>query len=614
MKKDELSFNNVINQIDKTIKLNPKDAKAYFNKGIVLNNLGKFTDSIKFFEKSLELEPNNSHYFSIAGSTLIELGDLKKAIIYLRKSLNFNSNNLNALNSLVYIFRGSQLSNLSKKNTEEFRNLFIFLYQKNLINHNDLFHNAKVLITFNDEKNNIQKLLNSETILLENNFIKNIITSELFQLMLQKSIFRDLLFEKFLCKIREEILQLTIDYNKDSLYVILNFIISLAEQSFLNEYVMFQSDDELSIIKKLENKISKSKKIDELEISIFACYFPLNKSKKISAKLINYKSNNSLFNDLIKMQIIEPLKEEELKKTIKSIGIISDPVSKKVKSQYEENPYPRWRNSSQIPTTNFLSLLNYDIRPNKITLPNKFENPEILIAGCGTGVQLKTIISRENSNILAFDLSLSSLAYAKRKIQEIAAQNVDFLHGDILNLNKLNKKFDIIECMGVLHHMESPIKGLKILKDLLKPDGVLKLGLYSEIARKHIVKLRKIARDRKFKNNVIGIRKFREIIKNHENSVLKKVLISNDFYSTSNVRDLIFHVKEHRFSILEISKILEENDLEFLGFTFPEAKQKYSQKFVDDKKNISLENWDKFENENPDSFRAMYQFWVKKNG
>ena len=107
--------------------------------------------------------------------------------------------------------------------------------------------------------------------------------------------------------------------------------------------------------------------------------------------------------------------------------------------------------------------LKNDIKPNNITFKNEFINPNILIAGCGTGAQLINIISYENANILAVDLSLSSLAYAKRKIEEIGYKKIEFLQGDILNLKKLNRKFDIIECMGVLHHMKEPMKGLKIL-------------------------------------------------------------------------------------------------------------------------------------------------------
>ena len=52
------------------------------------------------------------------------------------------------------------------------------------------------------------------------------------------------------------------------------------------------------------------------------------------------------------------------------------------------------------------------------------------------------------------------------------------------------KEFDLIECGGVLHHMNNPSQGLKALVSVLKNNGFLKLGLYSELARQDIVKAR----------------------------------------------------------------------------------------------------------------------------
>ena len=71
------------------------------------------------------------------------------------------------------------------------------------------------------------------------------------------------------------------------------------------------------------------------------------------------------------------------------------------------------------------------------------------------------------------DLSLSSLSFAKRKMQELKHTNIEFLHGDILNLNNLNKKFSVIECVGVLHHLKYPEEGLKVLLNILEPNGYL---------------------------------------------------------------------------------------------------------------------------------------------
>ena len=66
-----------------------------------------------------------------------------------------------------------------------------------------------------------------------------------------------------------------------------------------------------------------------------------------------YVSDNLLFNDLIKLQIKEPKIELDFKKKINSLGNISNKVSKKVRDQYEENPYPRWRYCNQLSSIDF---------------------------------------------------------------------------------------------------------------------------------------------------------------------------------------------------------------------------------------------------------------------
>ena len=67
--------------------------------------------------------------------------------------------------------------------------------------------------------------------------------------------------------------------------------------------------------------------------------------------------------------------------------------------------------------------------------------------------------------------------------------NIDYLHADILDLRELGRKLDIIECTGVLHHMEDPMAGWKVLTDCLKDEGFMQVGLYSELARRDITKI-----------------------------------------------------------------------------------------------------------------------------
>ena len=246
-------------------------------------------------------------------------------------------------------------------------------------------------------------------------------------------------------------------------------------------------------------------------------------------------------------------------------------------------------------------------------MENKFDKPHVLIAGCGTGKHLFIADSYLNANILGIDLSLSSLAYAKRKTDEAGLKNINFLQSDILGLKNFKKKFDIIESIGVLHHKKDPSKGLKILLDLLQPHGFLKLGLYSKIARQHIMEAKKIIKKNSFKNNIEDIRKFRDEILNTKNiALLRKISSMRDFYATSSVRDLFFHEQEHYFTIPEISQIISKFNLKFLGFSDSSIKNKYFKIYNDDKKNILLNNWNNYEKNNPDTFSGMYNFWVKK--
>ena len=54
------------------------------------------------------------------------------------------------------------------------------------------------------------------------------------------------------------------------------------------------------------------------------------------------------------------------------------------------------------------------------------------------------------------------------------------------------------------------------------------------------------------------------------------------------------------------------NGKEFLGFADLNMKNEYAKLYSKDKKNIFLDNWNKFEIDNPDTFVGMYNFWIRK--
>lgn len=301
---------------------------------------------------------------------------------------------------------------------------------------------------------------------------------------------------------------------------------------------------------------------------------------------------------LVKRQIDEPAEEARLRATIPSIGETASEVSARVRAQYEENPYPRW--------------VRVPIQPISAEGPRR-----ILIAGCGTGHQaIATARHLPSAQVLAIDLSLASLAYAKRKSLELGVSNIEYRHGDLLSLHSLSERFEQIEASGVLHHLEDPVEGWRVLAELLAPGGRMRVGLYSERARRHVVRARELIAKEGFKPTPAGIRAARAAIRARASDELfARFLKSEDFYSMSGCRDLLFHVQEHRFSLPQIGKLIQDLGLEFTGFEFADAgisERRYRERFPGDASMTNLGDWDRLEADFPDTFARMYQFWVKR--
>ena len=611
----ENNFSEAEKLYKKILKIN----SSHFNSIFYLSSLfafkKKFKEARKLLEKAIMIQPDHASAHNNLGAILLKLDDYNGALLSFQNATQIDHNNISSKNNLAALLRSSHLRKINIKNSDNsyLKSLFLTLFRRNDVYHTEIFHSAKFVLFSEKKYNQLFYTKNLNSPLLKNLSIQDLLSEELFLLMLQKSIIKDLFLEKILTSIRHEILLSVENSQVNILYNNLRFAISLSQQCFFNEYVFFQTKKEINIVNELILTIEKKEKINEMEIAILGCYLPLHSLKNVVKKLTNYESKNILFNDLISMQVIEPLKEKKLINSIKSLSEISDKVSLQVKDQYEKNPYPRWRYTYSQIASPFLTKLEHQIRPNKIKMENRFDKLKILVAGCGTGQHICIVKDYLNSNILAIDLSLPSLAYAKRKTDELNLDNIEYLHADILELHKLKKKFDVIECAGVLHHMEKPMKGLKILLNLLEPHGVMKLGLYSEKARQHIVHVREFIKKNKFNNTADGIRDCRRsIINKKEDKMFKETLNRSDFYTISSARDLMFHAYEHRFNLSQISQMISDFDLEFLGFTNEKIKNKYSKKFPEDKENIILENWNKFETLEPETFIGMYNFWLRK--
>jgi tetratricopeptide (TPR) repeat protein/SAM-dependent methyltransferase len=607
--KDKGDLEAAIDCYKNAIKIKPDYPGAYNNMGIAMKDKGDLKGAIDSYKQALKINPYFAEAYSNMGNALKDKGDLKGAIDSYQQALKIKPDYAEAYNNFGAALKGVVFN---KPNPGLMKIIVSLLDQKTSCRPRDIDQAAISLLKLEPilkellEKNSLGNLSQSlqETIL-------TLAKLPLLLKLMSVCPIGDLELERVLVNIRLDLLS-SLDETLIS-PTILRFQSALALQCFTNEYIYTQTNKETELLDVLKNVVEKTLSYGQQpsphSILCLASYKALHEYEWCDALTVNTD-----IEEVFVRQVQEPKEESRLKANIPILQEITDKVSSKVRDQYEENPYPRWVNlelpfhSKTIPK--LVKIMKLKLAVN---LGYDIAAPDILLAGCGTGQHsIGTALTFKNSKVLAVDLSLSSLAYAKRKTEELGLQNIDYMQADILNLGKLDKKFDIIECSGVLHHMDEPMAGWGVLKNCLKSGGLMRVGLYSELGRRDIVRMREEINQSGFGSGVDAMRSFRSDVINSDKEHHKRTRTSVDFNSLSTLRDLLFHVQEHRFTIPQIQDCLSKLGLQFCGFETEEIVRgfKLTNSGTDDL--YDLDKWISYEKANPYLFANMYQFWCQK--
>ena len=628
---------------NEALGLNPGFVEAYFNLGVTLKELGKLDEALASYNQAIALKPDYAKGHNNLGSTLKELGRLDEAETSYKKAIALKPDYAEAHSNLGIIFQEfgrfneavasyAQAIALKPEYADAHVNLGIAIKKLKFNSSQPKLYqpliqmlNSGNFTRPNDLAPSILRLLKHDplikNLLVKKNFTMSLneatsIIGSLDKLPLLHHLMRlcplpELQFEKLFVAVRSLLLK-----NLDKIEVspeIIYFLSTLSIHCFTNEYVYIESDEETHLIGELQDNISQilsqSEQPEAIKILCLASYRPLHQYDWCQ----KLESLDNL-EEAKKRLIEEPLLEKIIAQDIPVLEEISDDVSLKVKEQYEENPYPRWMKLGvpvkAKPIAEVSDELKLQLHSENI---KNVTAPLILIAGCGTGQHSIGTASRfSNCHVTAVDLSLASLSYAKRKSNELLFTNIDYLQGDILHLHQVDKEFDIIESSGVLHHMDEPMAGWRVLVDVIKPGGLMKIGLYSKLARHHIEEIREEIASLGLGTSATEVRKFRQsLVESHDENhqLLTK---SPDFFSFSTLRDLIFHVQEHRFTLPQIKNCLNELGLKFCGFENEVATSNFREFHGNEADIYDLEIWHQFEVRNPQAFAGMYQFWCQK--
>ena len=395
----------------------------------------------------------------------------------------------------------------------------------------------------------------------------------------------------------------------------LELICALAQQCYLNEYVYgVTAEEEAAITSVMEATRSTGANPNWAVLALLACYLPLGRLDDGVAGRAGAPHGMAA---LFKQQIDEPAEERACAAALVALTPVTDAVSQAVQTQYEENPYPRWTGFSWRTPQPFRDVVRErlpQLAEDKLPLT---DNPRVLIAGCGTGLETMRVVSTyQTVSVLAVDLSRSSLAYGMRKLAEYGLSGVEHRQADILELDQLDSRFDLIDSFGVVHHMADPQRGLDVLARLLDPGGFLFVGLYSVIARRPVTRVRRLIAERDVPPTPAGIRGLRRQIMLGEADSELSILASpaSDFWAMSDCRDLMFHVEEHHFTLLQIDQMFAAAGLEFVGLQVPYAPDlvRFREENPDPSALASLSAWHRFEEGHPQVFGGTYQLWARK--
>ena len=117
----------------------------------------------------------------------------------------------------------------------------------------------------------------------------------------------------------------------------------------------------------------------------------------------------------------------------------------------------------------------------------------VLEMGCGTG-QLSLFLASADRVVVGADLSRASLELAQGAAERFGVIGARFVETDVRAPGLRREGFDVVICNGVLHHTPDPGASFAALSRLVRPGGIIVVGVYNAVARMPLRARRLVAR------------------------------------------------------------------------------------------------------------------------
>jgi tetratricopeptide (TPR) repeat protein/SAM-dependent methyltransferase len=604
----------------RALRLNPNFADAHNNLGIILELEDRHAEACDCFQRAIAAKPNFAAAYKNLGKALHAVGNLARALEAFRQAMALDDTA--ETRTLLYT---ALTDARSLPHAHRYREVLVRALAEPPGEPRELVAAAVSALTENPVVDRCLQRVLQLAPGFEPGDLKELGRDQLLLALLISERSGSEQIEQLLTAMRAALLNVALRLGPgaaaDEDMLTLNC--ALARHCFLTEYVFAVSDRELEHARTLQTSIAEALKPgSNVPVKITAMWIAAAASY---AALLTLPDPEVLrigpwpapLDAVIQQQIAIPREIQRVAAAIPRLTPIDDEISLLVARQYEDSPYPRWeglpvKREADVNVGDYLRA-RFPAVPAHLEVGS--EGCDYLIAGCGTGRHAATMARLFGKlRVTAIDLSKASLGYAKYKTDSLGLTDIAYGQADILAIRTIEKTFDVIDSVGVLHHMADPQAGWRALLGVLRLRGCMRIGLYSEIGRRHIVAARRLIAEWGYGQSDDEIRQSRQdLLACSEGSPEREATKSWDFYSLSECRDLLFHVQEHRLTFPQIGQFLAAHDLELIGLELDApARQQYGERFPHDKPMTDLKSWHVFEQENPDLFRAMYYFWVQR--
>ncbi|MFQ3583673.1 MAG: class I SAM-dependent methyltransferase [Cyanobacteriota bacterium] len=241
-----------------------------------------------------------------------------------------------------------------------------------------------------------------------------------------------------------------------------------------------------------------------------------------------------------------------------------------VQAQFDEFPYPNVPIEQTVTDNsalfaNSLTTARY-LRERKVVDP---AGKLMLNAGCGSGWEtLVLATANPGAHYIGVDISAESIKMAQQRFQFHQIEDVRFEVMDITDMTSLGEQFDFIACNDVLYLLDDPVAGLRGMRQVLKPDGIIRTNVHSLYQRQFIFHMQDAMEllgvmDEPASKAVPILRELMDAL--HEGSFVKSHWNGDAIKTTTGILANFLLRSDKGFTVPQVFEMLRQAELEFVS-------------------------------------------------